>query len=132
MDATKSESWNSLGRKYIEVKEGTRAVAAFNKALQLDGENPLLWWSLAEGYCCLNDKEKCIDGVRKVGVKLEKLVGDVRRREDEMRKAKTAAEDKAKGASTAMAKMQASQQQLEVRLSQASGCDFDAFLFIFP
>ena len=32
-------------------------------------------------------------------MKLEKLVGDVKRREDEMRKAKTEAEVKAKGAS---------------------------------
>jgi tetratricopeptide (TPR) repeat protein len=86
MDATKSESWQKLGKRYVEVKEGTRAVSALKKAVELDGENPLLWWSLAEAYCCLNDKEKCVDGVRKVGIKLEKLVGDVKRREDDMRK----------------------------------------------
>jgi tetratricopeptide (TPR) repeat protein len=86
MNATNPECWQALGKRYTEIKEGTRAVSALNKAVELESENPLLWWSLAEAYCCLNEKEKCVDGIRKVGIKLEKLVGDVKRREDDMRK----------------------------------------------
>ena len=101
MDPTAAETWQQLGRVYLDLKEGTRAVTAFNKAVELDPENPLMWWSLAEGYCVLNDKAQCVAGVRKVGVKLEKLVGDVQRREAELRSRMTASEEKAKAVTSA-------------------------------
>ena len=53
-DATDAVVWQNLGREYITLREGERAISAFEKALQIDPENPLLWWSLAEAYCCLN------------------------------------------------------------------------------
>ena len=121
MDPTAAETWQQLGRVYLDLKEGTRAVTAFNKAVELDPENPLMWWSLAEGYCVLNDKAQCVDGVRKVGVKLEKLVGDVQRREAELRSRMAASEEKAKAASIAMAQSQQAQSALEQQLAQAQG-----------
>lgn len=121
MNATSAESWQALGKRYSEIKEGTRAVSALNKAVELDSENPLLWWSLAEAYCCLHEKEKCIDGIRKVGIKLEKLVADVKRREDEMRKQKLAAEEQARLASTSVHQVNAGQADLKAQLAQAQG-----------
>ena len=52
-----------------------------DRALQLEPDNPLLWWSMAEAYCVLDRRAEAVEGVRKVGAKLKKLVAETQQRE---------------------------------------------------
>ena len=62
-DPTDALVWQALGREYISLREGNRACAAFEKALQIEPENPMLWWSMAEGQYALG---MCVVNVRSV------------------------------------------------------------------
>ena len=59
-DPTLASDWQALGREYIGLREGERAVAAFQRAVELEPENPLMWWSMSEGYFILGDKEAAL------------------------------------------------------------------------
>lgn len=45
-DPTAAHDWQALGREYLGLGEGERAVAAMQRALELEPQNPLLWWSM--------------------------------------------------------------------------------------
>ena len=120
-DASDATVWQKLGREYISLREGERAILAFEKALQIDPENPLLWWSMAEGYYAVGDKKRAVDGVQKIGFKLQKLITDTKRREEEMRARLSESGNQAGAASSAVARQQQRLQELELQLSRTQG-----------
>lgn len=88
LDPTYGSSWNYLGVAYANKKDGNRAIACFQKAVQVDKDNTEAWKNLAELYRIAGDKKaeaealknsvksrgaNTAEGLYSVAYKLEKL-----------------------------------------------------------